>query len=403
MKDTMFFKHIANYLDHEGMMKMIESDQGENLKSLASQISVCLHEDWKNNLIREKGEEYQHFRPVKDAEMEKEILENAEKYLSIKSKDGKPLYRIDEKVNADGSVTKSAQFDLIRVPFENLSKKWQNANYDAAQFALCLVKTSIDKNAFEGDPEQIFKNFEKMAHDVHIEWMERESDWADVRLLVPYEQLVVKTAGHNEKDKDRAHVQAIVTELTFQPNILARNRSIVARAIKELTGKNATESGLNPEFSSKLSEINGLLETQNNADYARYTNFKNQVKTKIEPLLEGKTSLSLADVEKMAEVYYNCWKKQAKTVGKLPKEYDASYSDLLVDDERINFKNVARREIADLIKEMAKEKTINESLIADADTILNEDTSKKLGQKIKERNQEDLANYQALTSGAFGE
>lgn len=400
MRDTMFFKHIANYLDHKGMNKMLESNQGESLKMLARQISVCLHEDWKNNLVREKGEEYQHFRPVKDAEMEKVILENADKFLSVKAPDGKPLYRIEEKKNPDGTVTKSAQFDLIRVPFEHLSTKWQNANLDAAQFALCLVKTSIEKDAFEGSPEQIFANFEKMAHDVHIEWMEREHEWADVRLLVPYEQLVVKTPGHNEKDKDRAHVQAIVTELTFQPNILARNRSIVSRAIKELVGSNAVESGLNPEFAGKIAAINDLLEAQNNADYQRYESFKGQVKAKVLPMLKGKESISFADLEKMAEVYYNNWKAQAKTVGKLPKEYDASYSDLLVDDERINFKNVARREIADLIKEMVKEKAVSEALLGDANTILNEDVSKKLGQKIKSQNQQDLANYQALVSGA---
>lgn len=403
MKDTMFFKHISNYLDHAGMIMMIESAQGETLKELASQISVCLHEDWKQNLIREKGEDYQHFRPVKDAELEKTILENAEEFLKQKSEDGKPLYRIEEKKNADGSVTKSAQFDLIRVPFEKLSKKWQNANYDAAQFALCLVKTSIEKHAFDGDREQMFENFEKMAHDIHIEWMERESDWADVRLLVPYEQLVVKTNGHNEKDKDRAHVQAVVTELTFQPNILARNRSIVARAIKELVGKDAIQNGLNPDFAKKLSEINGLLENKNNEDFERYKNFKNQVKSKIKPILAGKESISFAELEKMAEIYYECWKKQAKTVGKLPKEYDASYENLLVDDERINFKNVARREIADLVKELAKEKVVSEKLILDADTILNEDISKKLGQKIKAKNQDDLANYQAFVSGTLGE
>ena len=93
---TMFFEHIANYLSHEDMEKMMGSKEGEMLAMLAENISACLHEDWKQNLIREKGPEYQHFRPVKDAALEEDILKNPEKYLSQKSEDGKNLYRIVE-------------------------------------------------------------------------------------------------------------------------------------------------------------------------------------------------------------------------------------------------------------------------------------------------------------------
>ena len=399
MKNTMFFENNAMFLDHAGMEQMLASLDGPQLLALARNISVCLHEDWKQNLINEKGPEYQHFRPVKDPELEKRIIENADEYLSIEL-GGKKLYKIIEQKQPDGTVTKSAQFDLIRVPFEHLSQKWQDANLDAAKFALCLVKTCVDQNAFGESKQEAFDTFEGMSHDVHIEWMEREHSWADVRLLFPYKHLLVKSQNNNEKDKDRAHVIAVTNELTFQPNILARNRSIVVRAIDELFKDKAIQTGLTPEFMQKITSIKDLIEQQNNADFARYSTFKDAVRAEIEPILKGKTELTFADLEKCAAKYYEHWKAQAKTVdGTLPKEYDASYDDLLADDERINFKNVARLDITDLIKEMVKEQVLSEGLLEGANIVSSGDKSSELGQKIAAKNQEDVANYQALLKG----
>ena len=398
MKNTMFFEHNANFLNHEGMLAMLASKQGPELLELAKNISVCLHEDWKNNLVREKGPEYQHFRPVKDAALEQDILNNPEKYLSQKSEDGKNLYRIVETKKEDGSSTFSAQFDLIRVSFENLSEKWQNANLDAAKFALCLVKSCIEKNGLEGSNLDVFNSFEGMSHDVHIEWMEREHSWADIRLLFPYEQLLVKSPANNEKDKDRAHVVAVSRELVMQPNILARNRSIVVRAIQEIFKTNAVESGLKPEVMKKIESVFPLIAEQNQADFARYEKFKGVMKQEITKILGTKTELTFEDLEKTAAVYYKFWKAQAQTVGALPKEYESSYDNLLADDERINFKNVARLEIADLVKEMVKNKELDEGLLEGANAVLSSDESTLIGQKIKQKNQEDVANYVQLLS-----
>lgn len=398
MKNTMFFEHNANFLNHEGMLAMLASKQGPELLELAKNISVCLHEDWKNNLVREKGPEYQHFRPVKDAALEQDILNNPEKYLSQKSEDGKNLYRIVETKKEDGTSTFAAQFDLIRVPFENLSEKWQNANLDAAKFALCLVKSCIEKNGLEGSTFDVFNSFEGMSHDVHIEWMEREHSWADIRLLFPYEQLIVKSPANNEKDKDRAHVVAVSRELVMQPNILARNRSIVIRAIQEIFKTNAVESGLKPEVMQKIEAIFPLIAEQNKADFARYETFKAVLKQEIAKILGAKNELTFEDLEKTAAEYYKFWKAQAQTVGALPKEYESSYSNLLADDERINFKNVARLEIADLVKEMVKNKELDEGLLEGANAVLSSDESTLIGQKIKQKNKEDVANYIELLS-----
>ena len=99
--------------------------------------------------------------------------------------------------------------------------------------------------------------------------MQREKDWADVRLLVPYEQLIVSTEGHNEKDKDRAHVLAVTNELTFKPNILDRNRTIVERVIEVLFKDKGANGSLTPEIMKKVEEATELIGEQNKADYER--------------------------------------------------------------------------------------------------------------------------------------
>ena len=396
----MFFENKAIFVNHQDMLEMLSSEDGAQLLEVADKISERLHEDWKQNLIREKGPEYQHFRPVKSLQLEYAIIHNPDKYLNIKSSDGKNLYRIVEQKQPDGTITKTAQFDLIRVPFANLSQKWKDANLDAAKFALCLVKTCIDQESFGETREQAFETFEGMSHDVHVEWMEREHSWADVRLLFPYKHLLVKSKTNNEKDKDRAHVIAAASEITFQPNILARNRSIVVRAMDEISKNPALRGSLTPDFIQKLVSITELIEQQNIADFERYNGFKNNVKTDIEPILSGKTELTFADLEKCAARYFKHWKAQASTVdGALPKEYDSSYDDLLADDERINFKNVARLDISDLVKEMVKDKILSEGLLEGANIIANGDKASELGKKIAAQNQADVANYIALTSG----
>ncbi len=387
------FQSYFNYLDHEGMEKMLSSEMGDKLLELAKNISVCLHEDWKQNLIREKGKDYQHFRSVKDPAFAEKVLANKDEYLAKLSEDGKPLFKIIES-ETDGKVTYDVQFDLIRVPFHELTEKWQNANLEAAKFALCLVKSASDKGDLQVTGEELFKNFENMSHDVHLEWIAREGDWAAPELLLPYEYLTVDTTGYNQKDKDRAHVTATTTELTFQPNILARNRSIVIRAINELFGSATISSGLNPEIMQNLSEIQPLIEAQNNLDFECYQKTKSAVWQKAEKLLSNKTEISFDDIEKLAATYYEAWKESVSHLGKLPKAVDVPYDKIIVDDPRVNHKNIARTETKKILEEMVKE----EILSPEISVILNgiSDKSTPLGKRIATKNETDFADYQAM-------
>ncbi len=403
----LFFEHKFEYLDHAGMEKMLSSELGEKLLELARNISVCLHEDWKSNLVREKGLDYQHFRPVKDAELEKEIIEHKDEYLKKMSDDGKPLYRIVESEGEGGQKVYNAQFDLIRVPFEELSQKWQDANLDAAKFALCLVKTCLDQGGLNGEPGEIFTNFEKMAHDVHIEWIYREGGWADPKLLLPYELLTVDTIGNNQKEKDRAHVKLTTKELTFQPNILQRNRSIVLRAIRELFGAHLgtikNESGediftLDPKIFDKLTkDIKKFVDRQNEVDFARYETVKAVVIQKAKEILNGKTELSFDDLEKLSATYFAEWKRHVQAIYELPQELSELYKNLGVDDVKVNHKTVAREEVVEILKEMVSKNELSQELGNSIGSVFDEKSS--LGKIVKKCNEEDYANYIAKING----
>lgn len=421
--ETLGFKHYFNYLDHKGMEAMLASPEGEKFLELARNISVCLHEDWKQNLIREKGTEYQHFRPVKDAELASKVLANKEEYLNKVSADGKHLFRIVEG-EKDGQKTYDVQFDLIRVPFEDLSKKWQEANLEAAKFALCLVKTAADGGQLEAVGEELFKNFEMMSHDVHLEWMYRESGWAAPELLLPYEYLTIDTPSHNEKDKDRAHIEATTAELTFQPNIMERNRSIVIRAINELFGNNAIESGLNPEILKNIVEIKKYVELQNQIDYQAFKQTKQAVIEKSK-MLKGKTSITFEELETLAKTYFETWKESVKyiselpkadgsIIGALPKSVNVSYDNLTVDDVRVNHKNISRIEVRKILESLVKEQAqiiekvqkgeldkkvlenivlINPQILADLADF--EKGSSPIGKRVASKNEADYADYLA--------
>lgn len=391
------FIHYFNFLDHAGMEEMLASENGDKLLELARNISVCLHEDWKKNLVRENGEEYQHFRPVKDSELAKRVLSDREKYLSLTAEDGKPLFKIDETIK-DGKISYDVQFDLIRVPFENLTKKWQEANLEAAKFALCLVNTATKNGALNTKDEELFLNFEGMSHDVHLEWMFREGEWAAPELLLPYEYLTVDTDGYNQKDKDRAHVVATTAELTFQPNILARNRSIVIRAINELFKGFSNESGLNPEIMQNISELQKFIDDSNKRDYELYLKIKEKVIAKATSLLEDKSELTFEDLEKLANCYFEAWKVSAKHIGELPKEIDVSYDNIVVDDPSVNHKNIARIEVSKILMGMVKDKSLSSEIMQSIENANNAlkrypKADSPLGKRIVTKNETDYADY----------
>ena len=388
---SLYFENKSVYVSNSDMQKMLNGPEGKKLIELAKNISVCLHEDWKNNLIREKGKEYQHFRPLKDASMEMEILAEKDKYLSMKSEDGKNLYRINKKLNENGVETETVEFDLIRVPFPNLTEKWQNANLDAAKFALCLVKTCIENGCFDGSKESIFEAFENMANDIHIEWMHREGSWASPTLLVPYNHLNVDTNGYNQKDKDRAHIIATTSELTFQPNIMARNRSIVVRAIQELFSQDSNENGLKVEFMEKIKSILGLIEKSNSENYEMYQRIERTIKSAVLKIIGNKPEISFDEFEKIASVYFKTWITEHEKIEKLPDEYECSYSEFMVDDKSLNFKNIARLETVKIINKMQKEGQIQEKVTKILDGIL--DGKSELSKKILDQNEKDFKSY----------
>jgi hypothetical protein len=184
----------------------------------------------------------------------------------------------------------------------------------------------------------------------------------------------------------------------FRVNVY-RDKGSYAAAFRTInsTPPNFDDLGL-PEVMKKIESVFPLIAEQNQADFARYEAFKAVLKQEITKILGSKTELTFEDLEKAAAVYYKFWKAQAQTVGALPKEYESSYSNLLADDERINFKNVARLEIADLVKEMVKNKELDEGLLESTNAVLSSDESTLIGQKIKQKNQEDVSNYVQLLS-----
>lgn len=211
---------------------------------------------------------------------------------------------------------------------------------------------------------------------------------------MPYEYLTVDTNGYNQKDKDRAHVFATTTELTLQPNILARNRSIVITAIKTLFENNSTETGLNPEILKNLLGIEKYINESNERDYNLYVEIKTQVKEEATKLLGNKKELGFEDLEKLAATYFEAWKNNTKQVRDLPKELDVKYESLIVDDPRVNHKNIARSEVKKILTEMVNEHILDASIL---------ETLNSSNDKVAKQNATDYANYLSSMQNSQGE
>ena len=121
------------------------------------------------------------------------------------------------------------------------------------------------------------------------------------------------------------------------------------------------------------------------------------MKQKTLKALQGKKIFTFEELEKISAIYYNEWRVQARTVMKLPAEYDASYENHQVEDTRLNFKNVARLEMADLVKEMIGEGLVPETMLAGVNDM--ENPKSDISKRIEKKNEEDLANYQAMVKG----
>ena len=64
----------------------------------------------------------------------------------------------------------------------------------------------------------------------------------------------------------------------------------------------------------------------------------------------------------------------------------------MADDARINFKNAARLDMVDLVKEMVESGLFPETMLQGASEAFDEST--KIGQKVKEQNEKDVKKYQ---------
>ena len=418
------FDNIPNFIGHnetkaifdaelEAIKKAVEAGQEPpkpRMLFLAKLVSKCLHEDWRQNVINEQknNPDYQHFRPVKDAELTAKVLAEPEKYLKQTGErfendplGAKPLYRIvdvpvtKKEKQPDGTekevhtTEKQVQFDLMRMDFDNLTQKWQDANLDAAKFAVALINKALPQGALQGKPEKVFKDLEEMSHDVHIEWMIREQDWGSIELFFPYEVLT-----SSEQAKDTAQILSIIHGLSFRSDILAKNRSIVVRALKEVMSEYATDDGLKKEIEDNLESIQPIVDAHTKEIDERSSNFKKAVSEKTIAALSGKENLTFEDLEKISAIYYNEWRTQASSVVKLPAAYESSYENIPMEHARINFKSVARKEISTLVQELAKDGRISSKLAEDVSKI--NDPESEIAKRIAESNEKDLANYQAM-------
>ncbi len=402
----------------------------KRLLHLSTLVSECLHEDWKNGIIAGNGKEYQHWRKFnrgdskKDPDTEREILARAKEYAKIVSVDEieKPdgtkekkefhLYRFfDEKGDIIppekvGDITPARfEIDLTRVAFPDLSEGWQNANLDAAKFAIALISVGLDKGALQSDDsKQVADDLDDMAHDIHIEWMLRERGWGNLRLFLPYELLTVEEQG-----KDKAQIMTVLNGLTFskdRANVLDRNRQIVIRAVKEVLAEYSDDNGLKAQILKNIELAQKEIDKKNSAIEERCQRFKDEVKKIVVPMLQGKDKLTLDDLESVSAVYFKKWKEQAGTVVELPEAYRQTlegfkgnpqnyaevarfeYDHFEIDDARLNFKNIARYEIADLIKELASEGLVPAGLFESASEVSKEKSA--INSAFMAKNEEEL-------------
>lgn len=419
--------YIAEKAEYDAAIQAGDTERAKQpLLRLSSLVSRCLHEDWRQNLINEhqgylrddlakRGIEYdpkihhiayRHMRTVRDPELEAKILANEEFYLAQTGKinpddenePALPLYEIitseveDPNDKSKKVTKKEVYFDLLRMDYDEVGKNWQNANISAAKYAVVLIKKALEQGAFRGDPQKVFMDIEKLSHDIHIEWMEREKDWGNLQLFLPYELLTTA-----EQNKDTAQLLTIMRGLSFRSDILARNRAIVIRALKEVLSEYSDDDGIKKEIMNNIEAAQVYMDEYDEQNTQRCEQFKNAVKAKAVPFLAGKKELSFADLEKLSQIYYNEWKVSAGSVMELPKEYKESYENHPVSDVRLNFKNISRYEIADLISELVKDGLVNESLLQSAKDIKNDKS--EIGKKIKNQNEIDFANYKAMAGG----
>lgn len=387
MNTVPFFNRPTYFLSSSQFKMMQYGSTGQHLTALAKESSRSFHYSWRDDLIAAKGSEYQHFRPLKDDEVTRQIralydsgmftLAEAGRILNpdceeeLVSPDGKDLFLFGE----DGSV----KFDLIRVDFDHLTQKWQDANFDAAMFALCLVQKCISyKVPFT------FENFEKMSSDIHEYWCENNNyPGQSAKLMTIYKNLPVDAMRNNQKDKDRAHIGLTVGSLSLPLTEASKNRQIVLNAMNALFRENQQNGTLDPAFEEQLKALQVDIDRKNFEDYMKYRQLSSQTKEQVMAILQDKTEVDLATFEQMAAAFHDQWRsiygegQDAHIV--------ADYDKLPVNDPAFNQKQFSRECVQTFLGEMVEEGLIPESVT---------ESVSGLTEEIEAQNQSDFLKYQ---------
>lgn len=386
MTTTPFYERKFYVLSPNEFEELIKDN--EELKRIAEAICPVFHEDWKSNLILEKGKDYQHFRPCKDDELSQKIVEDFKfrkyngQFADAKSSDGKPLYKVEIV-----SGKEIGKLDLIRVPFENLPQNWQNTNLDAALFAVALIKKYFSKYDHFS-----FKSFEALSSDIHEFWVSKNGyPGQKASLMLPYALLPVEKFQNNEKDKDRNHIILITTELTNQSNVLKRNRDILLRAIETVFASQSCPTGLKERYIKEIEALKYEIAERNAFDFGMRHMLKSRVKNCLNNAIESKNlkpeEFTLDVFEKvLCAPYYEEWKTfhSAKV---LNKNLDVGFDEIVVNNEEFNAKQFVREQVSSILTDLAKNGEINREFATKSQELFQSE--------IPMQNKRDFSNFKS--------
>lgn len=144
--------------------EMIQNISENQRLKLNIKLASVLHEEWRSNRLLADGS----YEPR---------LKNTTDEIWIKNN------------NSD-------QVDIANTSFINLPHDWQEENLSASIVAMNEVLSAYENKV---SLESTF--IEEASEKVHIEWLKRNSEWAQENQKLPYAQL-----SEEEKDKDRLQV-----------------------------------------------------------------------------------------------------------------------------------------------------------------------------------------------------
>ncbi|MBQ9792684.1 MAG: hypothetical protein IJW32_02925 [Clostridia bacterium] len=396
MNTVPFFDRPVYFLSAEQYQETKDGQFGEHFLALAKESSPLFHYSWRDDLVEAKGKDYQHFRPLKDDVVAQQIralydsgnfsLAEAGRILNpaceeeLVSPDGKELFSFGD----DGSV----KFDLIRVDFDHLTQKWQDANLDAALFALCLVQKCISTGVTIN-----FENFERMSSDIHEFWAANNNyPGQSAKLMTIYKNLPVDALRNNQKDKDRVHIGHTVDSLSLPLTEASKNRQIVLNAMNALFRDQQQNGTLDPSFGEQLDALQAEIDQRNIEDFTKYKQLSAQTKEQVLTILQGKGEVDLETFEAMSAAFHEQWRS---IYGEEQNEnIVADYDQLPVNDPLFNQKQFSRECVQTFLGEMVSDGLIPSSVM---------DSVGALTPQIEALNQQDFVKYQATAQAEVPE